>query len=224
MKLITLTHEKIQQLNQPIPYFDLLCLLQWRTPINITTYVDSPHSHDILEYCFYTFAGTLTYTDEANHVHTCKAGSLQLISPLIIDSLAFSDDYHGFICGFDPELMPSLHDTPLFQHFSTETLPLISFDDHDLKTLIGPGSPARLAIDCHLFEGTLQPQTHFKYRIEHGRHCGIFVVSGQLNVNTNTILNSLDCQFMSAMSQDYIVEVTANEFSHFFIFDLVAQR
>lgn len=205
-------------------YFDLLCLLQWKQADQTLTYLDSPHDPTTLEYLYYTFAGSLSYTDEAGKSHHGTAGSVQLVSPLALETLTFSADYQGLVCGFDPELMPSLTDTPLFQNYFSELLPLAETDEISEKTLLGPGSPAKLALDCHLYEITLEPHTTWKYQVEHGRHCGIVVTVGDLRTPEADELHALDTRFYSAISDDYTFELTTSTHTHFFLFDLVAQR
>ncbi|MGL5917437.1 MAG: hypothetical protein ACRCZC_07020, partial [Culicoidibacterales bacterium] len=180
--------------------------------------------HESLEYLYYTFAGTLTYTNDVQQQQHGQVGSIQLISPLSQESVTFSDNYQGLICGFDPELMPTLTDTPLFQTYFSELFPLTEDDAVTEKTLLGPGSPTKLAIDCHLHEITLEPHAVWKYTVEHSRHCGIFVTQGQLEMPTHTHLNEYDCRFFTAVSADTHLTMTASEHTHFFIFDLVAQR
>lgn len=223
MKTLTIT--KSEATNATVHhYFDLLCLSQWKQAEQTLTYLDSPHDHATLEYFYYTFAGTLSYTDEAGKLHQAKAGSIQLVSPLAIESLSFSDDYQGLICGFDSELMPSLTETPLFQNYFSELLPLAETDEISEKTLLGPGSPAKLALDCHLYEITLEPHTTWKYQVEHGRHCGLLLTVGELSSPEADTLQAFDMRFYSAMSDDHTFELTATEHTHFFLFDLVAQR
>ncbi|MGL4624274.1 MAG: hypothetical protein ACRCWD_05240 [Culicoidibacterales bacterium] len=205
-------------------YFDLLCLLQWKQADQLFTYLDSPHDHTTLEYFYYTFSGTLTYSDEAGILQKGTAGSIQLVSPLALETLTYSDDYQGLICGFDPELMPTLTDTPLFQNYFSELLPLAETDEISEKTLLGPGSPAKLALDCHLYEITLEPHTTWKYQVEHGRHCGLVVTIGDLQSPHTETLHQLDTRFYSAISDDHTFELTTTEHTHFFLFDLVAQR
>ncbi|MGL4972336.1 MAG: hypothetical protein ACRC6H_04255 [Culicoidibacterales bacterium] len=223
MKITTITQAQTTTLTT-FPYFDLLCLLQWQSGSDFVTYLDSPHDRDTLEYLYYTFAGSLSYTDEANQLQVGQAGSMQIISPLNHEYVTFSADYQGLVCGFDPELMPSLANTPLFQNYFSELFPLTESDEVAEKTLLGPGSPAKLAIDCHLYEITLEPHTTWKYTVEHGRHCGIFVINGQLEMADQSPLHIRDCRFFTAITNDVLLSVTATEHTHFFIFDLVAQR
>lgn len=223
MKITTITHAHAQTQQTDYPYFDLLCLLQWQSSDTLITYLNSPHDPGTLEYFYYTFAGSLSYTDAAEVEQIGKAGSVQLISPLAHETIIFSDDYQGLVCGFDPELMPSLESTPLFQNYMSELFPHTDSDDVSEKTLIGPGSPAKLAIDAHLFEISLEPHTTWKYSVEHGRHCGIFVTQGTLAQGDDT-LNDFDCRFFTAISDDFVFELTAQTHTHFFLFDLVAQR
>ncbi|MGL5915541.1 MAG: hypothetical protein ACRCZG_04695, partial [Culicoidibacterales bacterium] len=96
MKVTTITQAQTTSLTT-FPYFDLLCLLQWRSGSHVATYLDSPHAHESLEYLYYTFAGTLTYTNDVQQQQHGQVGSIQLISPLSQESVTFSDNYQGLI-------------------------------------------------------------------------------------------------------------------------------